>query len=64
LAEVRSLYQKGNDQNGNVSTSIRVKETTRNIHLVVGGSAPSGVSVTIDFGYVYGSLGVAALRKF
>jgi hypothetical protein len=63
-----SLYQAGNAQNGDVFTYTRVKETIASYHLVIGGSAPSGVRVDSPspshFGYDYGSVGVAALRKF
>jgi hypothetical protein len=64
VATGESLYQAGNERNGNVYTSTCVKETTENYHLVVGGSAPSGVFVHNVYVYGKESLGVAALRKF
>lgn len=65
VATGKSLYQIGNEENNQVYTYTRVKNTTQNYHLAVGGSAPSGVGVS-NFGYAYGSelIGVAALRKF
>jgi hypothetical protein len=56
-------YQAGDGQNGNVHTLTRVNEITNAFHLVVGGSAPSGVYVNYSYGYV-NDIGVAALRKF
>jgi hypothetical protein len=64
IATRESLYTEGNEQNGDVYTDTRVKETTQNYHLVVGGSAPSGVDVSDIDGFAHGSIGVAALRKF
>ena len=65
IATGTSLYQEGNEQNGNQYTYTRVAETTRDWHLIVGGFAPSGLRVYY-FGYDYaaGSDGMAALRKF
>ncbi|HSX38378.1 MAG TPA: hypothetical protein VLE95_06070 [Chlamydiales bacterium] len=67
IATGESLYQAGNDQNGNIYTYTRVKETTNDWHLAVGGFAPAGLCVSNyyspDLGYCV-SFGVGALRKF
>jgi len=59
-----SLYPEGNEQNGNLYTYTRVVEKIRDWHLVVGGFAPSGLSVNDHDDYDNETLGVAALRKF
>jgi hypothetical protein len=63
VATGESLYEEGNEQNRNIHTYTRVKETVQNCPLVIGGSAPSGVNI---FYYLYDDefLGIAALRKF
>ncbi len=65
VATGESLYQAGNEQNGVVYTYTRVKEITQNWHLIVGGSAPSGVRVLRhSSACVVEYIGVAALQKF
>ena len=59
-----SLYPSGNEQNGNLYTYTRVVEKTRDLHLVVGGFAPSGVFVDCYYGFGKANFGMAALRKF
>jgi hypothetical protein len=66
VATGESLYQAGNEQNGNIHTCTRVKETTQNYRLVIGSPAPSGVSVhCCSYGYdVRENIDVTPLRKF
>lgn len=64
VATGESLYQSGNERNHYLYTYTRVQETTGGYHLVVGGSAPSGVNVSDNYGCDSGDIGVAALRKF
>ena len=59
-----SLYPEGNEQNGNLYTYTRVVEKIRDWRLVVGGFAPSGLSVNYSDDYDDEIVGVAALRKF
>ena len=51
VATGESLYPEGNEQNGTRDTFTRVKETTQNTRLIVGGFAPSGLRVHYDFMY-------------
>jgi len=67
VATEESLYQEGNEQNGNRWTYTRVQETANGHHLIVGGFAPSGVVVYDEYRRYVGDLegrGVGALRKF
>jgi hypothetical protein len=65
IATGKSLYQAANKQNGSRYTYTRIKETSHGRHLIVGGSAPSGVFVSGGYSYGdYEDIGVAALRKF
>lgn len=63
IATGESLYN-GNSQNeGHLYTYTRVKETTLNRHLIVGGFAPSGLYINGCYGFNSKELGVAAVRK-
>ncbi|OGN55247.1 MAG: hypothetical protein A3D96_06660 [Chlamydiae bacterium RIFCSPHIGHO2_12_FULL_44_59] len=64
VATGESILQAGNEQNGNVHTYTRVGETTGSYHVAVGGSAPSGVGVSSDYGGDGEGIGVSALWKF
>jgi hypothetical protein len=60
IATGESIYQAGNQQNGNVSTSTRVKEMTGGHHLVVGvNDSPSAFVEDYD-NYDLESIGIAA----
>jgi hypothetical protein len=63
VATGESLYEEGNEQNGNIWTYTRVQEATEGYLLTVGGSAPDGLRVDIDY-FDNDNLGVGALRKF
>jgi hypothetical protein len=64
VATGESLYQAGNEQNNHLYTYTRLLETTEGWHLVVGGSAPSGVVGYYRCGFDEADIGIAALRKF
>lgn len=64
VATEESLYQIGSEENNHVYTYTRVKETSQNYHLAVGGFDPSGLIVFRNYGGDSERIGVAALRKF
>lgn len=64
VATGESLYQAGNDQNGNTYTYTRVKEATQGHRLAVGGVARSGVTVLSTCAFGTEHVGAAARRKF
>ncbi|OGN56093.1 MAG: hypothetical protein A3D96_00110 [Chlamydiae bacterium RIFCSPHIGHO2_12_FULL_44_59] len=68
IARRERLYQCAYKGNGCITTYTRVKETTQNDHLAVGGSIPSGVSINpvnhVRLVYGVQFIGVAAVRKF
>lgn len=69
IATGESVYQEGNDQNGNIDTFTRVKEATHDRRLAAGHFAPAGLSVSYyfdgsSFDYHHFDVGVAALRRF
>ncbi len=65
IARGESLYQDGTQENNYLSTSTRVKETTRNTRLIVGKSLPSGLGIQhFDWDLSRDHIGVAAVRRF
>lgn len=58
-----TLYRAGNAGDNYLYTCTRVQERTNNCPLIVGGFAPSGLSISYDY-IAHEDFGVAARRKF